>query len=150
MDLSKKRCGECGEKAYVIKTLVGPWQKQWKDYPFIFLLEDLELWVCGHCHSHAVTPGDAEKIDRAIENSVREQTSQYLKIIKAKTDLSFEQIAVRIGKSPAYVSSLLNKKKTPAFGLWNQLKSAAIDPVVEMQRLDPKLDIIKKNILLRA
>ena len=150
MDLTNKRCGECGEKTYSRKSIKGLWQKTWKDYPCVFLTRELDLWVCASCGSHAVTPQDAEKIDQAIEGSIRDQTSQYLEIIKAKSGLTFEQIAIRIGRGPTYISSLYNKKKTPAFGLWNQLKSAAIDPVGEMGRLDPNLDIFKNNLLLRA
>ena len=98
-----------------------------------------------NCNAHAVTPGDAEKIDRAIEGSIRDQTSQYLEIIKAKSGLTFEQIAIRVGKAPSYISSLYNQKKSPAFGLWKQSKSAAMDPVEEMSRLDPNLDIFEKK-----
>lgn len=150
MDLSKKRCGECGEKAYTKKDLIGKWQKQWKNYPSVFLMRPLSLWVCSNCNSYALTPGDAAIIDNIVEESIRAQTSQYLEIIKSKSGLTFEEIAKRIGKGPSYLSSLYQRKKTPAFGLWNQLKSIALDPVEEMDRLDPDLDIFERNVLLRS
>lgn len=150
MDLSKKRCGECGEKAYKMQKIEGQWKKPWKDFPSVFLTKTLELWVCGECSVHAVTPKDSEKIDAAIEASIRSQVSQFLDIINAKSGLKFEAIAVRLGYSPSYISSLKNEKTTPAFKLWNQLKSISINPKREMEQLDPDFDIIANNILLRA
>lgn len=149
MDLSNKRCGECGARQYQKKTMNHRWVNPWKDFPSIFLMKPLELWICGACESVAITPGDAEMIDDTLEASVRSQTSQFLEIIKSKSGLSYEAIALRLGYTSAYVSSLKNEKKTPAFKLWNQLKSIATDPKAEMAKLDPDFDIIKHNLLLR-
>jgi hypothetical protein len=66
MDLSNKRCGECGHKSYKLTKLSGKWNKHWKQYSEVYLKEELELWVCNSCGSHAVTPGDEERIDKAI------------------------------------------------------------------------------------
>lgn len=62
----------------------------------------------------------------------------------------FETISLRLGYSSGYISSLLNEKATPAFKLWNQLKSISISPKIEMEQLDPNFDIIGNNMLLRA
>lgn len=150
MDLSKKRCGECGNKAYKKQKISGQWRKPWKDYPCVFLTKNLELWICNQCNTHAITAKDSQRIDTAIESSIRCQTSQFLIIIKSKSGLKFEVIATRLGYSASYIASLKNQKVTPAFKLWNQLKSISINPKLEMQQLDPDFDIIGSNILLRA
>jgi hypothetical protein len=64
--------------------------------------------------------------------------------------LTFEVIAQRLGYSASYISTLRQRNATPAFKLWNQLKSISIDPKLEMSNLDPDYDIIAHNILLRA
>jgi hypothetical protein len=150
MDLSKKRCGECGQKAYVKQSIKGHWKKPWKDFPSVFLTKSLDVWVCSACAAYASVPGDAARIDDAVENSIRDQVSQFLNIIHSKSGFSFEVIAQRLGYSPSYVSTLRQKNATPAFKLWNQLKAVSINPKLEMANLDPDYDIIGNNILLRA
>lgn len=150
MDLSKKRCGNCGSRAYKLQSMTGHWKKPWKDFPSVFLTKDLDLWVCQECSAYASTPGDAEAIDFAVESSIKNQVSQFLTIIHSKSGLSYEVIASRLGYSPGYISSLKNENKLPAFKLWNQLKSISTDPLNELKKLDPDFDIIENNLLLRA
>lgn len=150
MDLSNKRCGECGQKAYVKRSIKGQWKKPWKDYPSVFLTKTLEVWVCSSCGHYASAARDAARIDNAVENSIRDQTSQFLDIIHSKSGLTFDVIAQRLGYSASYISTLRQRNATPAFKLWNQLKSISTDPKKEMAILDPDYDIIEQNILLRA
>lgn len=150
MDMTKKKCGECGEKSYAYKTIYGHWEHPWKDFPSVFVTKKLELWICTSCQNYAILAGDAEKIDAAIQSSVQDQVSQFLDIIKSKSGLSFEEIALRIGYTPSYLASLKQKNKIPSFKIWNQLKSIAVDPTMELEKLSPNFDIIRKNILLRA
>lgn len=150
MDLSNKHCGECGAKEYSKQIIHGKWNKPWKDFPSVFLTRELELWVCGSCGSHAITPGDSSKIDKAIEDSIRSQAGQFLEIIHSKSGQTYESIAHRLGYSSAYISSLKNNNKTPSFRLWNQLKSIAIAPKSELEKLDPDYDILESKLLLRA
>ena len=135
MNLLNKRCGECGEKAYVKQSIKGQWKKPWKDFPSIFLTKQLELYMCSSCGAYVSGAGDAGKIDEAIENSIRDQVSQFLDIIHSKSGLNFETIAQRLGYSASYISTLRQKNATPAFKLWNQLKSISIDPSYEMKNL---------------
>ena len=95
-------------------------------------------------------PGDAARIDDVVENSIRDQVSQFLNIIHSKSGLSFEVIAQRLGYSPSYVSTLRQRNATPAFKLWNQLKAVALNPKLEMANLDPDYDVIGNNVLLRG
>jgi hypothetical protein len=108
------------------------------------------VWVCSVCNSYATVSSDAQMIDQAIEQSIREQISQFLDIIHSKSGLNFEVIAQRLGYSPSYISTLRQKNATPAFKLWNQLKSIAINPQLEMMNLDPDYNILEHNLLLRA
>ena len=150
MNMTNKRCGECGAKGFVQKNVRGLWRHPWKDYPSVHLTRDLELWVCQECGNTASTVGDAQKTDAAIEASIRDQTSQFLDIIKSKSGLKFEEIATRLGVDPSWISSLRSQRATPSFHLWNLLKVTAIDPKVMTERLDPSFDIVGNNVLLRA
>lgn len=150
MDLSNKKCGECGARAFALKNVRGQWKHPWKDFPSVYITKDLELWVCQECGNTASTLGDPEKTDAAVETSIRDQASQFLDIIKSKSGLTFEEIATRIGVDPSWLSSLRSKKATPSFHLWNLLKVTAIDPKIMTERLDPNYDIVAQNILLRA
>jgi len=118
--------------------------------PRVFLMVDLNLWKCKACGASAVTPGNAARIDAAVEESIRAQASQFLDVIKSKSGLSFDEIGARLGTAPSYLSSLRTMKKTPSFHLWNVLKLLAIEPKVMIERLDPDYDISGENLLLRA
>ena len=150
IDFSTKKCSECGNKTYKRTEFSGKWNHPWQNYPCVFLLEDISLWACTHCKNIASIKGDAENLDRVIENSIREQTLQFIDIIRSKGQISNEKIAILIGISPSYLASLHKKKKTPSFTLWNELKAIAIAPEEMIKRLDPSWDLLKENLLLRA
>ncbi len=150
LDLSRKICSECGKKHYERKNIVGFWDHPWADYPCVFLLNAVPLWICTNCKNVASVKGDSENLDCVIEDSIREQTSQFIEIIKAKGQISSERVAQIIGISPSYLASLHQKKKTPSFNLWNELKAIAISPEEMIKRLDPSWDLLKGKLLLRA
>lgn len=150
LDISNKKCGECGKKAYIQKEFSGKWNHPWQDFPCVFLMEKISLWTCSNCNNVASVKGDAELLDKIIENSIREQASQFIDIIKSKGNIHGEEIAHLIGISPSYLATLHKKNKTPSFNLWNELKAIAIDPKVMIKRLDPSFDLLKEKILLRA
>lgn len=123
----------------------------------MFLTKGFELYICSSYGTYAITPGDAGKIDEAVESSIKGQVSQFLDIIvpryhsrEVRSGLAFEVIAERLGYSASYISTLRYKEATPAFNLWNQLKSISINPKLEMAHLDPDYDIIANNISLRV
>ncbi len=149
MDLSNKRCGGCGAKAYARKNVKGWRDSPWKDFPGVLLTVDLVLWACRECGETASGPGDPERTDEAVEASVRDQASQFLDIIKSKSGLSFEEMARRLGVAPSWLSSIRSKKVTPSFQLWNVLKVVAIDPKLMTERMRPDYDILAENLLLR-
>lgn len=150
MNLSKKHCGKCGEQALKKINVNGVASFPWKDYPAVFVTRDLDLWTCGACGEHALTRGDSKRTDEVIEATICEQTAQFIDIIKAKAKISSASLAEMVGVSAAYLSSLHNKKKTPSFQLWNLLKIIAIDPNKIISLADPRRDIRKEGLLLRA
>lgn len=145
-----RRCGECGEKIFKRRNLNGSVSMPWRDFPIAYVTKDLELWTCENCGNYVITAGDAEKIDAAVEASIRDQTSQFIDIIKSKSGKSLEELSAIIGISPQYLSNIRNEKRTPSFHLWNLLKIIAICPKDLIQKMDPSLDIRKENLLLRA
>lgn len=149
MDFANKRCGECGKRGFSQENVHGIWHRPWKDYPIVFMTQDFLVWKCKHCKAESSTAGSGAEADAAIEKSLRDQTSQFLEVIKNRTDFSFEEIATRIGISAPYLSDLRRQKKTPSFGIWNMLKMCAKHPEILRDVLDPGYDIEKANILLR-
>lgn len=149
LDFSNRRCGECSSKGFSQVNVRGVWHRPWKDFPMVFMTEDYYVWRCKHCHAEASEAGAAAEVDAVIEKSLRHQTSQFLEIIKARSGLSFEEIARRIGVSPPYLSNLRGQKKTPSFAVWNVLKLCAKHPEMIKEVLDPEYDIEAANILLR-
>lgn len=113
------------------------------------MTEDFYVWRCNHCQAEASAAGSGAEADAAIERSLRNQTAQFLEVIKSRSGLSYEEIAKRIGVSPPYLSNLKGQKKTPSFAVWNVLKMCAKDPDMIKDVLDPEYDIEAANILLR-
>lgn len=149
MDFSKRRCAECNHKGFTLTNVHGLWHRPWKDFPSVFITEDFNVWLCNHCQAEASAAGSGEKADAAIEKSLRNQTSQFLDIIKSRSALSYEEIAKRIGVSAPYLSNLKRQKKTPSFAIWNILKMCAKYPEMMKVVLDPEYDIEAANLLLR-
>ena len=144
------RCGECGERKSQLKNVKGIMTTPWKDYPVAYVTKDLELLVCHSCGNIIISGEDTKKVDTAVEASVRDQTAQFIDIIKSKGQISVEDLAGIIGVSYQYLSSLHTRNKTPSFQLWNLLKVMTISPNEMIRMLDPNFDIRKENILLRA
>ena len=150
MDVSKRRCGECGERQLAAKNVRGKYQTPWRDFPVVFVTCDLELWECGHCGNHVQIGGDGAKIDAACEQSVRDQAAQFIDVIRSKTGITSGQLAECLGVSPQHLSSVHSGKFRPSFSLWNFLKTIATDPVAMLRRVAPTLDVVQENILLHV
>lgn len=149
MDFSNRRCGECNNRGFTLVKIHGIWERPWRDFPSVYLTEDFHVWRCNHCQAEASEAGSGAEADIAIERSLRNQTSQFLEVIKGRTGLSYEEIAKRIGISAPYLSNLRTEKKTPSFSIWNMLKMSAKHPEILKEVLDPNYDIEAANILLR-
>lgn len=115
-----------------------------------YLTKELELPVCGNCGNYAIVDDEAERMDLAMEASVRDQASQFIDIIKAKAGIKGTNLASLLGVTPEYISMLSNKKNTPSYLIWSMLKLVATDPKRLTAELDPSRDIRKENLLIRA
>lgn len=146
----KIRCGECGNRDLERRNMKGVLKTPWKDFPTVYLTKDLELWHCPRCGNTPYEGHDPERVDEAVEASVRDQASQFIDIIRSKADLSMEELARRIGISREYMSGIRSQKRTPSFTVWNVLKAIATDPKAMIERFDPELDPADANLLLRA
>jgi DNA-binding transcriptional regulator YiaG len=147
---TKLRCGECGERRFERQNVKGQFSTPWRDFPHAYLTKDLRLLVCGNCANYAIDDDDADQIDLAMDASVRDQTSQFIDVIKSKANITAMKLASLVGITPEYLSMIYNGKRTPSFQVWNLLKLVATDPVKLTAELDPGWDIRKKNLLLRA
>ena len=72
MDLSKKRCGSCGEKAFEYQNVKGTTRSTWKRFKDIVITRDLDLWVCQNCGERGMTRGDAKRSDEIMEASLKD------------------------------------------------------------------------------
>ncbi len=85
-----------------------------------------------------------------MDASARNQSTQFIEVIKAKAGITSIKLASLIGVTSEYLSMIYNQKRTPAFQVWSLLKLIATDPIKLTAELDPGWDIRKKNLLLRA
>jgi DNA-binding transcriptional regulator YiaG len=149
-DLTNKRCGECGKKAFVIENVKNKHSQPWRDFPRAYVTVDLNLAVCQECGNYSIgSREDAQKIDAAIEASIKSQVSQFIQIIKNRTQIKSSELAEIVGVSPSYLSQLSSQKKLPSFQVWNFLKGLAKNPD-QIDIYKPSFDFVKDNLLLRA
>lgn len=146
----KLRCGECGQRKFEEKCVNGEFSSPWRDFPRAYLTQSLVLPICTNCGNYAIVDDEAERIDVALEASVRDQTSQFIDVIKSKADITAVKLGSLIGVSPEYLSKLGRQKATPSYLIWSFLKLIATDPKKIAAELDPSWDVRKENILLHA
>jgi hypothetical protein len=66
------RCGECGERKFERVNVKGKFSAPYREHTKVLVTTDLMLSVCQNCGNYAVENDDAAKIDRAMEESLRE------------------------------------------------------------------------------
>jgi ribosomal protein L37AE/L43A len=69
MDYSKRRCGECNQKGFKEVKIHGLWQRPWRDFPVVFITNDILLWQCEHCGSQASNGVSTTEVDFLIEKA---------------------------------------------------------------------------------
>jgi ribosomal protein L37AE/L43A len=150
MNLHNKRCPKCGEKKFKRINVKGTAHGVfvWKDFPKVFLSQDLNLWVCTNCGNQAMVKGDAQRLDKAIEASIREQVAQLIQIILDKSGLTLREVHRRTGISYQYLSNLKNKRRTPSFEKFNNLRLISTNPKSMLEILDPDRDFRMEDLLV--
>jgi hypothetical protein len=123
--MKNKRCGNCGSFEVSKNQISGPFR--WKDYPMVYLVAPVELSQCNACGELMRFPNDSEKIDAAIEASLKEYTQFYMAKVLDREKCKQIELAARLGVSPEYLSSLKAGAKIPSFQTFNFLRTLAMN-----------------------
>jgi len=142
------RCGECGKREFEVQNVNGKFSAPWKTFPKVFLTKDLELPICLNCGNYIIVGDAADRINAALEASIRDQTAQFLTIIKSKAGITAAKLGELVGVSAEYLSLLGSEKRTPTYKVWNLLKIIARDPKRISLEMEPNWDLRKENLLL--
>ena len=141
-----KKCGVCGENDLVHKTIKGE-RFSYKSFPSYVVNEDLLLAYCTHCGDFVLASDDPELIDIAIENSIKNDLSLFIKNILERTGWTQNELADYVGFTAIYISELKNRKKVPEFRTYNYLKLlsecfGALECVIEN---DPRCEGVRDS-----
>jgi hypothetical protein len=137
--MKNKRCGNCGKMSMKMTKTQGPFR--WKDFVSVTLVHPVELLKCRECGEHGLKPGDAKKLDHAIEASIRAYSKEMVETILAREECSQIDLAARAGITPEYLSGLKTGSRTSGFQTFNILKMLASDPKA-FEISDPKVALL--------
>lgn len=138
-----KLCGECGKREMIYKNINGRSDFSWKDYPNIKIVVDLDLLVCSNCGNIGLISGDSEKLDNAIECSIKQQCNNLITFITTKNKCEQKELANHIGISPEHLSQIKTGRMIPSFTTFNFLKTIAMSDKgfkISSPQLEIKLD----------
>jgi DNA-binding transcriptional regulator YiaG len=125
MKMKNKRCGNCGSFDVKKSAYFGP--LPWKDYPQVYLVKPFETNQCQVCNETMGPAGEGEKMDQAIEDSIRTQVNLFITKILEREHCKQVDLAERIGVTPEYLSALKSGARIPAFQTFNFLKVLAVN-----------------------
>ena len=120
-----KRCGNCGSSETAPKPSRGP--LPWKDYKGVLLEKPIVLLTCQKCGNHLLSGHDIEKLDAAIEESIRAQVAQYIEKILSREECRQIDLAAVLGVTPEHLSAIKNGSRIPSFQTFNFLKTLALN-----------------------
>jgi hypothetical protein len=123
--MKNKRCGNCGSFEITKNKINGPFR--WKDYPMVYLASPIQLHQCNACGETMRLPGDSEKVDHAVEESLRGYRQFFISKILERENCKQIDLAARLGVSPEYLSSLKAGSKIPSFQTFNFLRTLAMN-----------------------
>jgi transcriptional regulator with XRE-family HTH domain len=72
-------------------------------------------------------PGDAEKLDRAIEETITFQSAKFIDQIITREHCRQMDLAAILGVTPEHLSAIKNGARIPSFQTFNFLKTLALD-----------------------
>ena len=121
LKLSSMRCGECFTKGMELKDVAGWFQVPWKNYPKVTITKSYEMPVCPSCNNVIEGGGWGENLDKKIEESIREVTTDLIKTILRDNNLTSREFSKIVGITPEYLSSLVHEKTTPTYTLFQLL-----------------------------
>jgi hypothetical protein len=123
--MKSKRCGECGEFGMEYRDSTGPFP--WRDFRRVVLKEPIQVLTCPKCANTGSLPGDAQKLDRAIEVTITFQSQQYIDQIIAREGIRQIDLAGILGVTPEHLSALKNGTRIPSYSTFNFLRTLAVN-----------------------
>lgn len=141
-----KKCGVCGKGDLVRKSIRGE-RFAYKSFPSYVVNEELLLTYCSQCEDFVLASNDPELLDNAIENSIKNEISLFIKNILERTSWAQNEFADFVGFTAIYISELKNRKRVPEFRTYNYLKLlsecfGALECVVEN---DPRCEGVRDS-----
>ncbi len=117
---NQKHCLDCGGsvKKKNIKGATFPW----KDFPSVMLCFDVFLMTCDNCGEFAIRRSETKNLDKALKDSVHQQTTIYLNTLMKKLSLNQKDLSEKIRITQVYLSELIRGKKTPSYNFYKLLK----------------------------
>lgn len=145
--MKPRQCGNCGNKTMSLQKVAGPFP--WKDFPAVQLVAAIELLKCSSCGETGLRPNDSDRIDRAVEASIRVISRVLVDSILSREACSQIALAARIGVTPEYLSGIKNGLRTPGFQTFNMLKILAeghdaflaADPLFQLEEFSSQASI---------
>ncbi|MBI3556684.1 MAG: hypothetical protein HY074_10510 [Deltaproteobacteria bacterium] len=120
-----KRCGECGSYETGYRDSAGPFP--WKDYRQVLLASPIRVLTCAKCGNEMSLPGDAKKLDQAIEETITLQSQRFIDQIIAREHCRQIDLAAILGVTPEHLSAIKGGARIPSFQTFNFLKTLALD-----------------------
>jgi hypothetical protein len=136
----KRPCGNCGAQSVKKIKLKDTWfNEPWKDFPRVYVSNEVIQYRCEKCGEFAGTKDSAKAFDAAVRESIQVQVSYFVARIKEKTKLSLTEIAARIPMGYQHISDLKNHRSFPSYHYWSLLHSIYKNPDL-LDQLDPRSD----------
>lgn len=125
MNLKNKRCGECGSSEIRYQDSLGPFM--WKDYRQVMLAKPIKELTCAKCGNTMSAPGDAQKLDKAIEEEITHRSQEFIEQIIAREECRQIDLAAVLGVTPEHLSAMKNGTRIPSYSIFNFLRTLAIN-----------------------
>jgi hypothetical protein len=111
----------------------------WKDYPSVRFVEPVSLLVCSSCGEIGMRPADSDRIDQAVQESIRKYINVFINAILVREECSQVELAGHLGVTPEYLSYMKAGTKIPSFQTFNFLKVMAFSHQTYMAA-EPEMD----------
>lgn len=116
-----RRCGNCG--SFDIKKMPTNGPFPWKDYPKVFLISPISLHQCQVCGEQMGPLGEGDKIDKAIEGTIKSLVRYYIESIMKREKCKQVDLAEHLGLTPEHLSALKRGVKIPCYHTFMILKT---------------------------
>ena len=128
----RELCSKCGSKNIGFNSIL--WQRfAFKDYKQGVLItksNDLSLVQCNDCKEHFFNRKykDAQRLDEAIKQSIKDQWTKYLKKILERQGINQKELGDSISMTPEQISRVKSGKEIPSHKTFLLIKILASSP----------------------